>query len=80
MAASISDLDASLTELVADVTALATAVTANSAAIAALLAKIAATAGTPDFSPEIAQVTAADQAVKDAVAAITAVDAPPPAV
>ena len=68
-----ADLDTSLTTLIADVAALSAAVTANSAAVAALLAKIAA-GGTTDFSAEVNEVTATDQAVKDAVAAIGTAD------
>lgn len=79
MVVSQADLDKSLTNLVADIATLTTAVTANSAAIAALLAKIAAGGVSADLTAEAAQVAAADQAVKDAVAAITTADAPPAA-
>ncbi len=72
-------LDASLTTLIADIGTLTTAVKANSDAIAALVAKIGTSPAAPDFTNELAQVAQADQAVKDAVAAITAADAPPAA-
>ena len=73
------DLDTSLETLVSDVVALTAATAANSTAVAALLAKIAN--GTPpiDLSSEVAKVQSTDQAVKDAIAAITAADAPPAA-
>lgn len=70
-----ADLGTSLDQLVADVAALTTASAANTAAVAALLAKIQS--GTPpiDLTAEIQRVSEADQAVKDAVSAITASDA-----
>jgi len=73
--ASQQDLDTSLDVLVQDVASLTAAATANSAAVAALLAKIAAGAQPVDLSAEIAKVTSTDQAIKDAVAAITTSDA-----
>lgn len=76
MSGTQADLDTSLDALVSDVAALTAAASANSAAVSALLAKIVAS-GTPpvDLTAEIAKVSETDQAIKDAVSAITASDA-----
>lgn len=77
MAKTIADLDAALATLTSDLKPLADAVVANSAAIQALIDKINSTPSTADLTAEVEAVVSADQAVKDAAAAIAKADAPP---